>query len=77
MLIALTSLIYAGTWMVVAPSKALVTIKSVSISLSRFDGTSEWPGLGEIRESAGVRVAFRLLGLALIALSVIRVIDLA
>ena len=77
MLIALASLIYAGTWMIVAPSRALTVVKSFSITLSRFEGTSELPGIHTIRESTQVRVAFRLLGLALIVLSVIRLIELA
>ena len=77
MLIALASLIYAGTWMIVAPSRALTVLKSFSFTLSRFEGTSELPGLHTIRESTQVRVAFRLLGLALIALSVNRLIELA
>ena len=76
MLIALASLIYAGTWMIVAPSRALI-VKSFSITLSRFEGTSELPGIHTIRESTQVRVAFRLLGLALIVLSVNRLIELA
>jgi len=77
MLIALASLIYAGTWMIVAPSRALTAVKSFSNTLSRFEGTSELPGIHTIRESAQVRVAFRLLGLALIVLSVNRLIELA
>jgi len=77
MLIALASLIYAGTWMVVAPSKALVVVKSFSVRLSRFDSTSELLGIDRISESAQVRRAFRFLGLALIVLSVIRLIELA
>ena len=77
MLIALASLIYAGTWMVVAPSKALVVVKSFSIRLSRFDSTSELLGIDRISESAQVRRAFRFLGLSLIVLSVIRLIELA
>ena len=77
MLIALASLIYAGTWMVVAPSKALVVVKSFSIRLSRFDSTNELLGIDTISESAQVRRAFRFLGLALIVLSVSRLIELA
>ena len=77
MLIALASLIYAGTWMIVAPSRALTVVKSFSITLSRFEGTSELPGIHTIRESTQVRAAFRLLGLALIVLSVNRLIELA
>ena len=77
MLIALASLIYAGTWMVVAPSKALVVVKSFSIRLSRFDSTNELLGIDTISESAQVRRALRFLGLALIVLSVIRLIELA
>ena len=77
MLIALASLIYAGTWMIAAPSKALMVVKSFSITLSRFEGTSGLPGIHTIRESTQVRVAFRLLGLALIVLSVNRLIELA
>ena len=77
MLIALASLIYGGTWMIVAPSRALMVVKSLSITLSRFEGTSELPGIHTIRESTQVRVAFRLLGLALIVLSVNRLIELA
>ena len=77
MLIALASLIYAGTWMIVAPSRALTVVKNFSITLSRFEGTSELPGIHTIRESRQVRAAFRLLGLALIVLSVNRLIDLA
>jgi hypothetical protein len=57
------ALIYAGTWMIVAPSRALMVVKSFSITLSRFEGTSELPGIHTIRESTQVRVAFRLLGL--------------
>jgi hypothetical protein len=77
MLIALASLIYAGTWMIVAPSRALRAVKSFSITLSRFEGTSDLPGIHTIHESTQVRVAFRLLGLALIVLSVNRLIELA
>jgi hypothetical protein len=77
MLIALASLIYAGTWMILAPSRALMAVRSFSITLSRFEGTSELPGIHTIRESTQVRVAFRLLGLALIVLSVNRLIELA
>ncbi len=77
MLIALASLIYAGTWMIAAPSRALAVAKSISITLSRFEGTSELPGIHTIRESTQVRAAFRLLGLALIVLSVNRLIQLA
>jgi len=77
MLMALASLIYAGTWMIVAPSRALLVAKSFSYTLSRFEGTSELPGIHTIRESPQVRLAFRLLGLALIVLSVHRLIDLA
>jgi hypothetical protein len=77
MLIALASLIYAGTWMMVAPSRALKAVKSFSITLSRFDGTSELPGIHMICESTQVRAAFRLLGLVLIVLSVNRLIELA
>ena len=77
MLIALASLIYAGTWMIVAPSRALTVVKNFSITLSRFEGTSELPGIHTIRESTQVRAAFRLLGLALIVLSVNRLIQLA
>ena len=77
MLIALASLIYAGTWMIVAPSRALTVVKSFSITLSRFEGTSELPGIHTIRESTQVRAAFRLLGLALIVLSMNRLIQLA
>ena len=77
MLIALGSLIYAGTWMIVAPSRALMAVKSFSITLSRFEGTNELPGIHTIRESMQVRVAFRLLGLALIVLSVNRLIEFA
>ena len=77
MLIALASLIYAGTWMIVAPSRTLMVVKSFSITLSRFDGTSELPGIHMIRESTQALVAFRLLGLALIVLSVNRLIELA
>jgi hypothetical protein len=66
MLIALASLIYAGTWMIVAPSRALVAAKGFSTTLSRFEGTSELPGIHTIRESTQVRVAFRLLGLRLL-----------
>jgi hypothetical protein len=76
-LIALASLIYAGTWMMVAPSRALIVVKSFSTTLSRFDGTSELLGIHTIRESTQVRAAFRLLGLALIVLSVNRLIELA
>ena len=77
MLIVLASMIYAGTWMIVAPSRALMVAKSFSITVSRFEGTSHLPGIHTIRESTQVRVAFRLLGLALIALSVNRLIELA
>jgi hypothetical protein len=77
MLIALASLIYAGTWMIVAPSRALMVVKSFSLTLSRFEGTSELPGIHTIRESTQVRVALRLLGLALIVLSANRLIELA
>jgi len=77
MLIALASLIYAGTWMIVAPSRTLMVVKSFSITLSRFDGTSELPGIHTIRESTQVRVACRLLGLALIVLSMNRLVELA
>jgi len=77
MLFALATLIYAGTWMIAAPSKALMVVKSFSITLSRFEGTSDLPGIHTIRESTQVRVAFRLLGLALIVLSVNRLIELA
>jgi hypothetical protein len=54
-----------------------MVVKSFSITLSRFEGTSELPGLHTIRESTQVRVAFRLLGLALIVLCVKRLIELA
>jgi len=77
MLIALASLIYAGIWMMVAPSRALIVVKSFSATLSQFEGTSELPGIHTIQESTQVRVAFRLLGLALIGLSVNRLIELA
>ena len=77
MLIALASLIYAGTWMIAAPSRALMVVKSLSITISRFEGTSELPGIHTIRESTQVCVAFRLLGLALIVLSVNRLIEIA
>jgi len=77
MLIVLASLIYAGTWMIVAPSRALMVAKSFSITLSRFEGTSELPGIHTIRESTRVRMAFRFLRLALIVLSVNRLIELA
>jgi len=77
MLIALGSLIYAGTWMIVAPSRALMAAKSVSIALSRFEGTSELPGIHTICKSTQVRVAFRLRGLALIVVSVNRLSELA
>ena len=77
MLIALASLIYAGTWMIVAPSRTLMVVKGFSITLSRFEGTSELPGIHTIRESTQVLVALRLLGLALIVLSVNRLIELA
>jgi hypothetical protein len=45
MLIGLASLIYAGTWMIVAPSRALMVVKSFSNTLSRFEGTSDLPGI--------------------------------
>ena len=77
MLIALASLIYAGTWMMLAPSKALMVVKNFSMTVSRFEGTSELPGLHSIHESSQVRTAFRLLGLALIVLNVNRLIELA
>jgi hypothetical protein len=77
MLIALASLIYAGVWMAVAPSRALSTAKLLWSGVSRFDGTGRWPGLDQVGESAPVRVAFRLVGLALISLSIIRLTEIA
>ena len=77
MLIALASLIYAGAWMMVAPSTALIAMKNISITVSGFDGTSELPGIHTIRESPQVRLALRLLGVVLIMLSINRLISLA
>jgi hypothetical protein len=77
MLIALATLIYAGAWMVAAPSKALSAVKTVSTEINRLDRTALWFRLEPMRESAPVRVAFRFAGLALILLSVMRLTEIA
>jgi hypothetical protein len=71
-LAALATLIYAGLWMVTAPSKALMTINRVSNEIGRFDRQTMWPGMAPMRESVPIRVAFRFVGLGLILLSVMR-----
>jgi hypothetical protein len=75
-LIALATLIYAGAWMCVAPSKALTAVNRISNEISRFDQTTLSFGMEPMRESAAIRVAFRFAGLALIFLSVIRLIQI-
>lgn len=76
MLIALATLIYAGAWMFAAPSKALSAVNRVSNEINRYDRTTLWVGMEPMRESAVVRVAFRLMGLGLILLSVIRLTEI-
>jgi hypothetical protein len=77
MLIALATFIYAGAWMLAAPSKALMTVNRVSNEISRYDRTTMWLSTKPMRESTPVRLAFRFTGLALILLSVIRLTEIA
>jgi hypothetical protein len=77
MLVALATLIYAGAWMVAAPSKALLAVKRLSNAIGRFDRATPWAGIEPLPESAPIRVAFRFAGLALILLSVIRLTEIA
>lgn len=76
-LIALATLIYAGAWMVAAPSKALTAVKRVSNEIGRFDRATLWPGWEPLPESVPVRVAFRFAGLVLILLSLIRLTQIS
>jgi len=71
-LIALATLIYAGAWMLAAPSKALTAVNRVSGEISRFDRTTMWVGTEPVRESTTIRMAFRFAGLLLILLSLVR-----
>jgi hypothetical protein len=75
-LTALATLIYAGAWMLWAPSRALMAVNRVSNEISRFDRTTLSLGMEPVRESTAVRVAFRFAGLALILLSVIRLAEI-
>jgi hypothetical protein len=77
MLIALATLIYAGAWMLAAPSKALIVVNRVSNEVSRFDRNPFLPGMEPMRESGPTRIAFRFVGLALILLSLIRLTEIA
>lgn len=77
LLIALATLIYAGAWMFAAPSKALTVLNKVSNEVSRYDRTAFWPGMEPMRESVPIRMAFRVVGLTLILLSVIRLTQIA
>jgi hypothetical protein len=71
-LTALATLIYAGAWMLAAPSKALMAVNRISNEISRFDQTTLSLGAEPVRESTAIRVAFRLAGLVLVLLSVMR-----
>lgn len=71
-LIALATLIYTGAWMFAAPSKVLTAVNRVSDEISRYDRTALWFGTAPMRESTILRMTFRLAGLALIFLSLIR-----
>jgi hypothetical protein len=75
-LIGLATLIYAGAWMIAAPSRALTVVNKVSSEVRRLDRNIFWQGPDPMRESGPIRAAFRIVGLALIFLSLMRLMEI-
>ena len=75
-LLALATLIYAGVWMAAAPARAVTVVNKVSNEVGRLDRQVIWQVPRTLPESGPVRVAFRFVGLALILLSVMRLMDI-